>query len=323
MELGRRVKTLVFLVVIAIFAWPGYQAIVTVVSPETSSLSPSATTPEENERSSSPTPRPATPTPSAQPEPDSTPSIMSVVPTGQPSASVAPRVNTVAPASVPTPSTTTVEPSGTVPILTSTPTSTDTPAPTSTPKPTTTAVPNGVFPGGSPLEAAQIEEWIIRFTNEERAKVGLRTFKHDPAISDIARRHSEQMVSHGLSHTIAGKGPTDRALAAGYDCRAYHGDGYYSYGLAENIAEHPRVQHWVGRSSGWSGYKWSPTTYYTDVESAARSLVRGWMNSPGHRANILDRDSHRIGVGVAIELSTEHGWTLETFFATQNFSSCK
>ena len=179
------------------------------------------------------------------------------------------------------------------------------------------------FPGGGPLDAAQIEEWIIRLTNEERTGAGLRPFEHDHAISDIARSHSEQMVLHGLRHTIAGKDPTDRALAAGYNCRAYHGDGSYSYGLSENITEHPRVKHWVGTSSGWSGYSWRPTMYYTDAEDAARSMVRGWMNSPGHRANILDRDSRRIGVGVAVELSTEHGWVLETLYGTQNFSSCK
>ena len=47
------------------------------------------------------------------------------------------------------------------------------------------------------------------------------------------------------------------------------------------------------------------------------------MNSPGHRANILDPDSRRIGVGVAVDLSDEHGWASETLYATQNFSSCK
>ena len=163
-----------------------------------------------------------------------------------------------------------------------------------------------------------IEEWTVHFTNDERIKAGLRPFDHDLAISDIARKHSKQMVSHGLRHTIAGKDPTDRALAAGYDCRAYHGDGSYSYGLSENIAEHPRVQHWVGTSSGWSGYKWRPTVYYTDAEQAAHSLVQGWMNSRGHRVNILDRDSRRIGVGVAVKLSEQYGWKTETLYYSVN-----
>ena len=163
----------------------------------------------------------------------------------------------------------------------------------------------------------------MQLTNDERAEAGLRPLEHDAVISDIARKHSEQMVTQGLSHTVAGRDPTDRALAAGYDCRAYHGDGSYSYGLSENIAEQPRVRNWVGTGSNWGKYKWNPTVYHADAEAAARNLVRGWMNSPGHRANILDRDLRRIGVGVAVKLSDQYGWTLETLYATQNFSSCK
>ena len=152
---------------------------------------------------------------------------------------------------------------------------------------------------------------------------GLRPFDHDPAISHVARKHSEQMILHGYSHTVSGKDPTDRALAAGYDCRAYHADGYYSYGLSENIARYPRVQQWEG--TNWWGIRttsWKPTVYYAGSREAAHSLVEGWMNSPGHRANIMDHDSRRIGVGVAVEMSENHGWTQETLYATQNFSSC-
>ena len=178
------------------------------------------------------------------------------------------------------------------------------------------------FPGGSPLETAPIEEWIIQFTNEERVRAGLRPFDHDPAISEIAREHSEQMILHGLSHTVLGKSPTGRALAAGYDCRAYHGDGSYSYGLSENIAGYPRIRRWIKETSPVVT-DWSPDRYYTSPKQAARGLVTGWIKSLGHRANIHDQDARRIGVGVAVELSQERGWTMETIYATQNFSSCK
>ena len=89
---------------------------------------------------------------------------------------------------------------------------------------------------------------------------------------------------------------TDRAMTAGYNCRAYSGDGSYSYGLSENVAEHPRVTQWMG----W-GRSYRPVDYDRDAEEAARGLVQGWMSSPGHRENILDRDSRRIGVGIAIQ----------------------
>ena len=183
---------------------------------------------------------------------------------------------------------------------------------------------NGKFPGDRPLDPASIEEWTVQFTNEERIKASLQPLKHDLAISDIARTHSEQMIQHGYGHVVKGMDATDRALAAGYDCRAYHEDGGYSYGLSENIFEYPRIESWEGtRYWGLFDSGWEPTIYEIDERETAHSLVEGWMNSLGHRANILDQENRRIGVGVAVELSEKHGWTLETFYATQNFSGCE
>ena len=280
MNLRRRGKALVFLAVVAIFAWPGQQVVAWAIA----SMQTSEQIVERKEASGD------------------DPSTVSI-----------------GPVPTPTPTPTSTATPKAVPTLVPTPTTTSTAIPKAIPTPTPTLE----FPGGSPLLVTQIEQWIIRFTNKERVAAGLDPFEHDTAISDIARDHSEQMVLHGLRHTIAGKDPTGRALEAGYDCRAYHGDGSYSYGLSENIAEHPRVSLWTGTSSGWSGYRWRPTLYYANTEEAAHSIVQGWMDSPRHRANILDRDSQRIGVGVAVKLSTERGWTVETFYATQNFSSCR
>ena len=255
-------KIAIFLLVAAVFAWPGYMGIMAAVAP------PAEGSPPVTASGAQPPSEPAASTPF---------------------------------------------PAETAPL-----------ASTATPNPTPTPRPRRLFPGGGPIETAQIEEWILHFTNQERKEAGLRPFKHDPAISDIARKHSEAMILHSFRHTLMGKDPTDRALEAGYDCRAYYGDGSYSYGLSENIAQHPRVQRWSGR--GWGArttFTWNPTAYYVDAQQAARNLVLGWMRSPGHRTNILDRDSRRIGVGVAVELSTKYGWTLETFYTTQNFSGCK
>ncbi len=66
-----------------------------------------------------------------------------------------------------------------------------------------------------------------------------------------------------------------------------------------------------------------PVGHYHDAEEAARELVQGWMDSPGHRENILDRESRRIGVGIAIRQGSEYGYVSETIYATQNFSACE
>ena len=98
------------------------------------------------------------------------------------------------------------------------------------------------------LVKSTIEKWVIHYTNEEREAADLKALIHDPSISDIARAHSEDMIQFRFSHDINGRGPTDRAIAAGYSCRYYFADGSYTStsGLAENIFEYPRVKMWLG-----------------------------------------------------------------------------
>ena len=223
------------------------------------------------------------------------------------------------PTPLPAPTATSV-PDQTITLLpTPTITPTSTLRPTSAPRPTPTPLPWTV-----PLDVAMIEQWIVIFTNEARESHGKRPLEHDPRISDIARYHSENMVAQDeFSHDLGGKDPTDRALSAGYDCKAQLGGGSYTYGLAENIAKNHRVKGWSGMSRGY-GWVWTPQAYDLDERGAARSLVEQWLGSPGHRANILNGQYRRIGVGVAIGWGeSARGNRSEVFWATQNFSSCR
>lgn len=141
-----------------------------------------------------------------------------------------------------------------------------------------------------------VEAHVIRLTNERRAAANLSRLTHDPDISVIARKHSANMLRQGrLEHTLDGRDSNDRARLAGYDCRRHLGGGRYSFGLSENIS-------WREPYSG-------------NAAEVASAIVMGWMSSPGHRKNILDRTNTRIGVGVATD-----GREL---YATQNFSPCQ
>ena len=140
-----------------------------------------------------------------------------------------------------------------------------------------------------------VEAQVIRLTNERRAAANLRRLTHDPAISVIAREHSQNMLRQDrLEHRLDGRDSNDRARLAGYDCRRDLGGGRYSFGLSENIS-------WRKPYSG-------------SAINVASDIIAGWMSSPGHRANILDGGNARIGVGVAIGG--------QEIYATQNFSSC-
>ena len=240
--------------------------------------------------------------------------ICSVVPTPVPSPTPIPTPTPV-PTSTPIPAPTPVP----------TPTPTAIPAPTATPRPTATPTSSLKHVGQQLLDPREIEIWVIYFTNAERRKAGLSPFVEDTAISNIASMHSENMARlDTFDHTIGGKDPTDRALDNDYDCRAYFPDGSYSYGLSENIAKHPRVTQWIGTSSSFGlSTSYRPDIFDEDSKAMAFGLVEGWMNSLGHRENILDGDSLRIGVGVAIMQMERYGYVDEIAFATQNFSSCK
>ncbi|QYX75461.1 CAP domain-containing protein [Streptomyces akebiae] len=105
---------------------------------------------------------------------------------------------------------------------------------------------------------------VIALTNAERAGAGLPPLSPDPHLTDAAQAHSADMVARAFySHTSPdGREPWHRAAAAGSTRRS----------IGENIA--------CGQRS-------------------AAEVVRGWMNSPGHRANILKPGFTHIGIGFA------------------------
>jgi uncharacterized protein YkwD len=108
--------------------------------------------------------------------------------------------------------------------------------------------------------------------NRVRARAGLAPLKLNPKLTRVARRHSREMVRRGyFGHTSAnGRSPFDRILRARYVPR--------------------NASWWLGENIGWG--------------SASRgqpiALVRMWLASPPHRANILSRTFREIGIGIAI-----------------------
>jgi uncharacterized protein YkwD len=103
---------------------------------------------------------------------------------------------------------------------------------------------------------------ILGLVNQERAKAGCSPLKDDPSLDSLAQNFSDEMAARGFfDHTDPdGKTPWDRADAAGVK----------SLG-GENIAR---------------------------GQADPQAVMDAWMNSEGHRANILNCDYTRLGVGV-------------------------
>ncbi|MBT3163131.1 CAP domain-containing protein [Streptomyces sp. Vc74B-19] len=103
---------------------------------------------------------------------------------------------------------------------------------------------------------------VLRLVNAERAKVGCSPVTSDNALAALATAFSDDMADRGFfDHTDPdGDTPWDRAQAA----------GIANLG-GENIAR---------------------------GQADAEAVMEAWMNSPGHKANILNCDFKTLGVGV-------------------------
>ncbi|MCI8871121.1 MAG: hypothetical protein HFF39_11425 [Lawsonibacter sp.] len=112
------------------------------------------------------------------------------------------------------------------------------------------------------LDPQDFVDEVVRLTNAERAKEGLPALKVNAQAAQAAAVRAEELKEL-FDHTR----PDGRSCFTALDDA---GAGYWTAG--ENIA---------------SGY------------SSPAAVVAGWMNSPGHRANILNQNFTSIGVGYA------------------------
>lgn len=111
-------------------------------------------------------------------------------------------------------------------------------------------------------QVSAIEQKVVELTNQERAKYGVPALKLDVELSKVARTKSSDMKSKGY---FAHNSPT---YGSPFDMMEQFGITYRSAG--ENIA--------MGQRS-------------------PEEVVKAWMNSEGHRKNILNSSFTHIGVG--------------------------
>lgn len=120
-----------------------------------------------------------------------------------------------------------------------------------------------------------IERAVLDATNRQRMRRGLQPVVWEGGLADIARGYSRQLVGqYRLEHQDAsGMGPSERVAQ-----------------------QHRRLVGLVGEnlaafSGDWPG----------DPKDLADELVKGWMQSPGHRRNLLRQDYTHLGVGLWTE----------------------
>ena len=122
-----------------------------------------------------------------------------------------------------------------------------------------------------------LEQYVLQYMNVERANNGLPPLVWNDKLADAGKMHSQDMADRNyLSHySPEGEGVENRLYRVGYRFSV----------AGENIFE---------------------ATYLEDREPAelAKIVVTGWMESKGHRFNILNRAYEECGVGIVYDEDT-------------------
>ena len=141
------------------------------------------------------------------------------------------------------------------------------------------------------IDTSTLEKRVHELINQQRNSHGLTSLTFDSSLATIARGHSQDMARNNyFSHVnLQGLAPADRGNQQGYPCRKDYGS-YYTYGIAENIFK----THHETTTNGISINDFEP------LETIAQNTVNSWMDSSGHRENILKTTYDHEGIGVGV-----------------------
>jgi uncharacterized protein YkwD len=140
----------------------------------------------------------------------------------------------------------------------------------------------------SPATAAADAKQLFQLLNRERAAHGLAAMHWSTRLTSAAHTHNLRMAKYNtLSHQLAGEHPLGyRVTVTGYRWRA----------LAENL--------------GWTS-DWSAAAILT----VQRNMYREVAPNDGHRANILSRTLHDVGIDVVMDAAHHKAWLTVDFGA--------
>ena len=163
---------------------------------------------------------------------------------------------------------------------------------------------------------------IFYETNQKRKKAGITPLMFHQSLEAAAFGHAQDMKTYEFfSHTsVVSKKESvgDRALLAGFN---------WSW-VGENIAKSFGIDYQAGtpvyspnQNGGYFSYEYQgdpilPHTYL----SFAKAIVKQWMDSPGHRANILNVNYGYLGVGAA-HYQDDTFYKMDNFYGVQVFAN--
>ena len=136
------------------------------------------------------------------------------------------------------------------------------------------------------IRIPDLERLIHQSVNVERMAHQTEPFEWDEQLGALARAHSDDMATRGYFKHVnpEGQTPMKRLQEAGYNKCRLVGENIYQNNLySRAITERKKTT-----------YDWN------SMEKIAATTLKGWMESEGHRKNILEKDYTREGIGVAL-----------------------
>jgi uncharacterized protein YkwD len=156
-------------------------------------------------------------------------------------------------------------------------------------------------------------------TNRQRALYGLKPLKHDSRLESCAQGHSQDMANYNFfSHTSTVPGKyslSDRAGRYGIS-ETYIGENIHDIYILQFNGEAYIPASFDGYFKTLSGKRIPMHSY----QSLAFEIVKGWMNSPGHKANILNTNYSHLGVGNGLHYTGIGIDRIPWVKSTQNFA---
>ncbi|MDH7478778.1 MAG: CAP domain-containing protein [Syntrophomonadaceae bacterium] len=126
----------------------------------------------------------------------------------------------------------------------------------------------------NPPAGSSFEQQVFELTNAERVKAGLAPLRWNWELARVARFKSQDMRD-----------------------RSYFSHNSPTYGSLFTMMKNFGIKYSAAGENIAAGY------------SSAQAVVQGWMNSSGHRQNILNPNFNQIGIGYAAGGSYRHYWT--------------
>ena len=151
---------------------------------------------------------------------------------------------------------------------------------------------SGTRPSLPPLD--DLDRLVHDEANRARTRRSVQPVAWSDTLAAIARGHSRDMARRNYFAHVSPDGETtyDRGVAGGVECRKR-----VTVGVSENLYRTTRYERVRGQRMGTAVAV--TADWFTALE-IARAAVDGWLDSPGHRRNLLDPTFDAEGVGVAL-----------------------